>query len=127
MKVIHSPERPKTGENVYLRCIVLDKDGFPLKDGPVESMIEHPGGETERLFYEPAPEGEGVFLATFRTRQSGTIKIRTEVSKADRFLETNLQAESHGLERLRTDLNWGLFLCALLAIYWTGRKFTGMI
>ena len=31
------------------------------------------------------------------------------------------------IHRLRADLNWGLFLCALLAFYWTGRKFVGMI
>ncbi|MFP6887081.1 MAG: hypothetical protein VB997_05940 [Opitutales bacterium] len=175
MRVIPSPERPKAGENVYLRCIVMDKDGFPLEEGPVEGSVEHPGGESEQLIFEPDPEGDGVFLTTFRTRQPGSIALRTEAPKADRFLQTTLQVESHGLERLgrsarwgdlrelalltngkfgleedlesivqtinalpdpsplerihrlRADLNWGLFLCALLAFYWTGRKFTGMI
>ena len=175
MRVIPSPERPKAGENVYLRCIVMDKDGFPLEEGPVEGSVEHPGGESEQLIFEPDPEGDGVFLTTFRTRQPGPIALRTEAPKADRFLQTALQVESLGLERLgrsarwgdlrelalltngkfgleedlesivqaikalpdpsplerihrlRADLNWGLFLCALLAFYWTGRKFVGMI
>ena len=175
MRVIPSPERPKAGENVYLRCIVMDKDGFPLEEGPVEGSVEHPGGESEQLIFEPDPEGDGVFLTTFRTRQPGPIALHTEAPKADRFLQTTLQVESLGLERLgrsarwgdlrelalltngkfgleedlesivqaikalpdpsplerihrlRADLNWGLFLCALLAFYWTGRKFVGMI
>ena len=175
MRVIPSPDRPKTGEDVYLRCIVLNKDGFPLKEGPVEGSVEHPGGEREQLLFEPDPDGDGVFLATFRTRKSGLVTLRTEAPKADRFLQTDIVVESLGLERvgrparagdlrelalltngkfglledlmsivqaikalpdpaplerihrLRANLNWGLFLCALLAFYWTGRKFVGMI
>jgi hypothetical protein len=31
IRLIPDPERPKSGENVFVRCIVLDKAGFPME------------------------------------------------------------------------------------------------
>ncbi len=175
IKILQYPERPKLREEVRLSCIVLDKEGLQLEGGTVEAVAYHPGGETERIEFEPDPSGPGVYLASFRTRRTGTVTLDVrapdtgrsiiskiiverpdveEVGKAakDRPLPTLAEltggkfvhaedfdeiataiaalpdpAPLERIHRLRADLAWGIILCVLLAIYWTGRKFAGMI
>jgi hypothetical protein len=175
IRVIPDPERPKSGEKVYVRCIVLDKAGFPMEDGEVEGVILHPGGQRETLQFTPDEEGPGVYLASFKARESGTLRMQVNSFPTERELSLNLTIEKQSKEklgrpivsrdllqlsqltggksvsyenylsvvrslsflpdpqpiilihRLRTDTAWGLFLFAMLAIYWTGRKLVGMI
>ena len=50
IRVIPDPERPKSGEKVFVRCrIVLDKAGFPLEDGEVEGVVSAPERPTGNL------------------------------------------------------------------------------
>lgn len=175
MRILHDPERPKLREETRLRCIVLDKEGLHLEGGSVEAIAHHPGGETERIDFEPDPTGPGVYLASFRTRRTGEVTLHVRAPEAGRSILTKIVVEKPDVERvgkaakddpletlaqrtdgnftyaehfddvasaiaalpdpaplerihrLRADLTWGIILCVLLAIYWTGRKFAGMI
>ena len=62
IKLIPSPEKPRIGEKVFLRCIVLDRDGFPLEDGEVKGLARHPDGNVENLYFRSDPECPGVYL-----------------------------------------------------------------
>ena len=51
IKLIPSPEKPRVGEKVFLRCIVLDQNGFPLEEGEVSGLTRHADGNVENLSF----------------------------------------------------------------------------
>lgn len=175
IKLIPSPEKPRIGEKVFLRCIVLDRDGFPLEDGEVKGLARHPDGNVENLYFRSDPECPGVYLSTLEVTTAGNLEIEAISESGEREIKTKLQVEELNRERLgkptnpisleqlakltggisvnyqnteqlismlslipepkpliriyslRSNMYWGGFLFALLAIYWTGRKFFGMV
>ena len=175
IKLIPSPEKPRLGEKVMLRCIILDKNGFPLENGEVKGFAKHPDGSVENLSFKPDPECPGVYLSSLQSSEAGNLYLEAGCTSAERSIQTTLRIEESNREklgrpaisgplsqlarltggsskghedakelidrlsilpqpkptvkihRLRTNLNWGIFLFTLLAIYWTGRKFFGMV
>ena len=175
IKLIPSPEKPRLGEKVMLRCIILDKNGFPLEHGEVKGLAKHPDGSVENLSFKPDPECPGVYLSSLQSSKAGNLYLEAGCTLAERSIQTTLRIEESNREkrgrpaisgplsqlaqltggsstghedakklidrlsiipepkptvkihRLRTNLNWGIFLFTLLAIYWTGRKFFGMV
>lgn len=85
-------------------------------------MIENPG--LERLG-RPARDGGLKDLAKLTKGKFGLAEDLESIVEAIKALPDPAPLER--IHRLRADLYWGLFLCGLLAFYWTGRKFAGMI
>ena len=175
IKLIPSPEKPRVGEKLFLRCIVLDRSGFPLEEGKVNGLVRHADGNLENLSFRPDPECPGVYLSSLEATTAGKLEIEVMCESAERNIQTKLQVEELNLEKLgkptnqvpleqlanltaglsvnyqdaeklitalsiipepkpnirihslRSNLYWGGFLFLLLAIYWTGRKFFGMV
>ena len=175
IKLIPSPEKPRLGEKVFLRCIVLDQNGFPIERGEVIGTARHADGNVENLFFRADSECPGVFLSTLETTMAGDLQIEASCDSAKRNIQAKLQVEESNREKLgkptnpvqleqlaklttglsvnyqeadqlisalslipepqpitrihslRSNLYWGGFLFVLLAIYWTGRKFFGMV
>ena len=175
IKLIPSPEKPRKGEKVFLRCIVLDQNGFPLEKGAVSGIARHADGNVENLSFRSDPECPGVYLSSLEATTAGNLEIEAICESAERNIQTELQVEESNRERLgrptdpvpleqlanltsgvsvnyqnaeklisalslipepkpvvrihslRSNLFWGGFLFILLAIYWTGRKFFGMV
>ena len=175
IKLIPSPEKPRSGEKVFIRCIVLDQNGFPLEEGEVKGIARHPDGNVENLSFRRDTECPGVYLSSLDTTVAGNLEIEAICESAQRNIQTVLQVEEPNREKLgkptspaalmqlanltdgisvnyknanklisalslipepkpvirihslRSNLYWGGFLFFLLAIYWTGRKFFGMV
>ena len=175
IRLISNPERPKAGDTVLLRCIVLDKAGFPLENGEVSASVLHASGLNEKINFQPTPESPGVYLSEIKTQEAGNMMVSVETAPFKRQLTLNLPIEKNqkekigkpvsgnqllnlseltggqfsdfknwesvinkltllpnpepilSINRLRTNQSWGLFIFALLAIYWTGRKLLGML
>ena len=175
IKLIPSPEKPRLGEKVFLRCIVLDQNGFPIERGEVIGTARHADGNVENLSFRADSECPGVFLSTLETTMAGDLQIEASCDSAKRNIQAKLQVEESNREKLgkptnpvqleqlaklttglsvnyqeadqlisalslipepkpitrihslRSNLYWGGFLFVLLAIYWTGRKFFGMV
>ena len=100
IRVIPDPERPKSGEKVFVRCIVLDKAGFPMEDGEVEGVIMHPNGQRENLRFTPDEEGPGVYLASFKAREPGTLNMKVNTLPTERELSLDLTVERPTKEKL---------------------------
>ncbi len=175
IKLIPSPENPRLGEKVFLRCIVHDQYGFPLEKGQVKGVARHANGEVENVTFRKDPDCSGVFLASIQAAAAGELCFEAVCEPVDNFIKTKLYVEESNREKqgnpanpvalqqlanltggvsknyrdakdvisalsieskttpmlkinnLRTNLYWGSFLFFLLAIYWTGRKFFGMV
>jgi uncharacterized membrane protein len=175
IKLIPTPEKPRSGEKVFLRCIVLDQNGFPLEEGEVKGFARHANGNVENITFKKDPDCSGVFLASIQSTSSGDLSIEAICESAERSIKTSLLVGELNREKLgnptnpvplqqlanltgglsknyqekeklisalsfppkpdpifkinslRTNLYWGSFLFVLLAIYWTVRKFFGMV
>ena len=75
IKLIPSPEKPRKGEKVFLRCIVLDQNGFPLEKGAVSGIARHADGNVENLSFRPDPECPGVYLSSLEATTAGNLEI----------------------------------------------------
>ena len=100
IRLIPDPERPKSGENVFVRCIVLDKAGFPLEDGEVDGVIIHPRGQRESLRFTADEEGPGVYLTSFKAREPGDLRMEVKTFPAERELGMTLKVERQMKEKL---------------------------
>ena len=175
IKLIPTPEKPRFGEKVFLRCIVLDQNGFPLEKGEVKGFARHANGDVENITFKKDPDCSGVFLGTIQASSPGDLSIEAICESAEKSIKTSLLVGELNREKLgnptnpvplrqlanltgglsknyqeneelisalsfppkpdpifkinslRTNLYWGSFLFVLLAIYWTVRKFFGMV
>ncbi len=175
IRLISDPENPSAGDRVFLRCIVLDENGFPLENGNLSGQAIHPSGALENLAFSSDPECPGVFLSSVVTGITGRLTLDLTESSTSRKLKTQLfvsenvgekkgrsivkgplstlarlskgKVASHQewkkilpslkttilpektthVFRLRASFEWGFLLFSLLVIYWTGRKFLGMV
>lgn len=100
IRLIPDPERPKSGENVFVRCIVMDKAGFPMENGEVNGVIIHPRGQRESLRFTADEEGPGVYLASFKAREPGDLRMEVKTSPAERELAMTLKVERQTKEKL---------------------------
>ena len=91
IKLIPSPEKPRIGEKVFLRCIVLDRDGFPLEDGEVKGLARHPDGNVENLYFRSDPECPGVYLSTLEVTTAGNLEIEATSESGEREIKTKLK------------------------------------
>ena len=71
-----------------------------MEDGEVEGIILHPGGQRETLQFAPAEEGPGVYLASFKAREPGTLGMQVNSSPTERELSLNLTIEKQFKEKL---------------------------
>ena len=91
IRLITDPERPKVGEKIFLRCIALDKAGFPLENGVVTANVSHSSGLQEKITFSPTETGPGVYLAEMQAQNEGALKINIETTPYKRKLSVDLK------------------------------------
>ena len=91
IRLITDPERPKVGEKIFLRCIALDKAGFPLENGVVTANVSHSNGLQEKITFSPTETGPGVYLAEMQAQNEGALKINIETTPYKRKLSVDLK------------------------------------
>jgi hypothetical protein len=91
IRLITDPERPKVGEKIFLRCIALDKAGFPLENGVVTANASHSNGLQEKITFSPTETGPGVYLAEMQAQNEGALKINIETTPYKRKLSVDLK------------------------------------
>ena len=105
IKLIPNPEKPRVGEKLFLRCIVLDRSGFPLEEGKVNGLVRHADGNLENLSFRQDPECPGVFLSSLEATTGGKLEIEVICESAGRNIQTKLQVEEPNLEKLGKPTN----------------------
>ncbi|MBT3666849.1 MAG: hypothetical protein HN548_05155 [Opitutae bacterium] len=105
VRLITDPERPKVGEKIFLRCIALDKAGFPLENGIVTANIFHSDGLQEKITFSPTETGHGVYLAQMQAQNSGALKINIETAPFKRKLSVNVMISKDEKEKMGKPIN----------------------
>ena len=77
----------------------MDKAGFPLEDGEVDGVIIHPRGQRESLRFAADEEGPGVYLASFKAREPGDLRMEVKTFPAERELGMTLKVERQTKEK----------------------------
>ena len=100
IRLITDPERPKVGEKIFLRCIALDKAGFPLENGVVTANVSHSNGLQEKITFSPTETGPGVYLAEMLAQNQGALKINIETSPYKIKLSVDLKISKDKKEKM---------------------------
>ena len=100
IRLITDPERPKVGEKIFLRCIALDKAGFPLENGVVTANVSHSNGLQEKITFSPTEAGPGVYLAEMQAQNQGSLKINIETNPYKRNLSVDLKISKDEKEKM---------------------------
>ncbi len=103
---------------ITLRTEVAEANRF------LQTSIKVESPKLERLG-RPARNGDLKELSRLTKGKFGLSQDLEEIVRAIQALPDPAPLEK--IHRLRANFYWGIFLCGLLAIYWTGRKFAGMI
>ena len=90
IRLLSDPEIPNVGDEVFLRCIVMDQAGFPLEDGEIEATATHANGTTEKLDFSLDPESAGIFLSSIFTESPGPLTIEVNELSENRKIKTQL-------------------------------------
>jgi hypothetical protein len=100
IRLITDHERPKVGEKIFLRCIALDKAGFPLENGVVTANVSHSNGLQEKITFSPTEAGPGVYLAEMQAQNQGSLKINIETNPYKRNLSVDLKISKDEKEKM---------------------------
>ena len=102
IRLLSDPEIPNVGDEVFLRCIVMDQAGFPLEDGEIEATATHANGTTEKLDFSLDPESAGIFLSSIFTESPGPLTIEVNELSENRKIKTQLSVNAQNPEKGRS-------------------------
>ena len=100
IRLITTPESPKAGDVISLRCIAMDKDGFPLENGRVTAFAIHSDGTSEKIEFHPIPEGPGVYLSQVQSFKPGIIRMDLKTEPFVRSLQLDLPIAKNEKEKV---------------------------
>ncbi len=80
VRIFYSPERPKSGDPVFLTANAFEDNGAPLKEGILQADIEAPDGTTRRVKLTKNEGTWGSFEGKFTITQPGTWNIKAFIA-----------------------------------------------
>jgi len=101
VRLYHTPERPKAGEQVVVRANAFDSNGAPLKEGPVFLDVKGPDGATERVTLEKSGEQWGAFQGSFEVDETGAWELEAMIPGDEREgVKTGFTVPGEQLEKV---------------------------
>ena len=178
MRLIFTPDRPRTGDTVNVLVNAMDSNGEPLQQGTLITQVIMPSGSIKTLnLRSDSKDSWGLFRNSFVADEGGQVKLITSCRETNTQLETQLSvrgvpreqlgqpARLNVLQEIASITNgqainakdndwsvvqtairelpptaaikqqyqlwchplWGLMMIVLLGVFWTLRKFQGLI
>lgn len=84
VRIAFSPELPSEGERVFLHVTVIDRSGYPLKNGSVQALIEGPDDGMTRIDLLPEGGEWGVFTGSFQPVHAGAYSVKAVCEQQER-------------------------------------------
>ena len=101
MRVIFTPDRPRTGDTVNLLVNAMDSTGEPLQDGTVATQVLMPSGKTQTLSLKSDSEQSwGLFRSSFVATEGGKLKLITSCRETGDQLETEINVRGVPREKI---------------------------
>ena len=91
MRVIFTPDRPRTGDTVNVLVNAMDANGEPLQSGTVTTQVLMPSGKSKTLnLKSDSKQSWGLFRSSFVADEGGTLKLLTRCRETNDQLETKI-------------------------------------
>lgn len=90
MRLIYSPDRPKSGQVINLKVNAMSSSGEPLENGTVTTQVISPSGSTETLNLLAGKDTWGLFTSSFVATEGGVFKLITTCAETGSRLETEI-------------------------------------
>ncbi|HUF61852.1 MAG TPA: hypothetical protein VMN36_07235 [Verrucomicrobiales bacterium] len=100
VRLIYSPDRPRSGQAITLTATVMDAAGSPVQGGNVRAEITGPNGNREIVSLNPGESGWGVFFSRFTAQSPGTYQVRIEAPGAGAVHETEILVQGEAREQI---------------------------
>jgi hypothetical protein len=176
LRVVFSPDRPRSGDTVTLQVNAMAESGEPLHQGNLSTQIECPDGSTLSVnLTKESTEAWGLFRGSFVAESGGKYRLQTRCKETDATLESAIYVANVPVEQIgrpdRLDVMheiasitqgrmvtseevpkviaalqalpdpqpvikrlplwshpmWGGVMIGLLGLFWTGRKYSGLV
>ena len=101
MRLIYSPDRPRTGDTVNVLVNAMSNNGEPLQQGTVTTQVTMPSGKTKTLNLTSDSEASwGLFRSSFVAEEGGVLKLVTRCRETTAQLETDLNVRGVPREKI---------------------------
>ncbi len=100
VRLIYSPDRPRSGQSVTLTATIMDVAGGPVQGGNVRAEITNPHGDREVVSLNPGEAGWGVFFSRFTAQSPGTYQVRIDAPDAGAAYETEILVQGEAREQI---------------------------
>lgn len=176
LRVVFSPDRPRSGDTVTLLVNAMADSGEPLQQGTISTQIECPDGQTLSVnLKKESTDAWGLFRGSFVAEAGGKFALQTRCEETNATLESAINVTGIPLEQIgrpaRLDVMqeiasitqgrmvtpeeipkviaalralpkpkpilrrqplwshplWGIAMIGLLGLFWSGRKYAGLV
>lgn len=101
LRVVFSPDRPRSGDTVTLRVNAMADSGEPLQQGTISTQIECPDGRTLSVnLAKESTEAWGLFRGSFVAEIGGKYALRTLCKETDATLDSMINVAGVPLEQV---------------------------
>ncbi len=101
MRLIYSPDRPRSGDTINLLVNAMGENGEPLQRGHITTQVVTPSGKTETLnLTSESGKSWGLFRSAFVANEAGAFKLLTTCRETGSQLETEVNVQ--GVPREKT-------------------------
>lgn len=91
MRMIFTPDRPRSGDTVNVLVNAMDTNGEPLQNGTITTQVIMPSGKSKTLnLKSDSKQSWGLFRGSFVAEEGGTVKLLTLCRETDAQLKTKL-------------------------------------
>ncbi len=101
MRLIFTPDRPRTGDTVNVLVNAMGNDGEPLQQGTITTQVAMPSGKVKTLNLTSDSEASwGLFRSSFVAEEGGVLKLVTRCRETAAQLETELNVRGVPREKI---------------------------
>ena len=101
MRVIFTPDRPRTGDTVNVLVNAMDAKGEPLQNGTITTQVVMPSGKSKTLnLKSDSKQSWGLFRSSFVADEGGTLNLLTHCRETSAQLETKINIRGVPLEAI---------------------------
>jgi hypothetical protein len=108
IRFFYSPEKPKSGQKVFLYATVCNRIGFPVKGADVELEIKsETSGLVQNIKLSQENDGEwGVYKGEFTPETGGTYDLKLKCDKINAEVTSKMMVGKERKEKIGEPAKW---------------------
>jgi len=100
MRLIFTPDRPRSGDTVNVLVNAMDANGEPMRNGTVTTQVLMPTGKVKTLNLTSDEDSWGLFRGSFVADEGGVFDLTTRCRETEAELATKLSVRGVPREKI---------------------------